>query len=193
MLISEKNKKSKSKLATVLLILIMSVLFLACSMNNQAESRTNGEKEALYQFAKDILNEDRTMDKINGNLIPQRKIELLNSNSEVIAEYIEFQSESEEYIGYIIRDIHNGHIYDYSAEGNLFEGLLTKSGLTYDDAFTSKVYFVNPFEIYIELVGGKIIDLMPASGTYPVEITKNQLEDAFSLRSVEYRNSSNEK
>src|SRR5699024_6970647 len=84
-------------------------------------------------------------------------------------------------------DVHSGHIYDYSNEGNLFEGLLIKSGLTYDDVLAGKVYFVNPFEIYVELTDGRIIDLMPQSGIYSSEITRSQLEQTFSLRQVEYK------
>lgn len=185
MLTSKSNRNLKLRLISLLLILI--ALFSIFSYNAYAKSRANVDMEDNYSFAKSLLNKDGVSGNISEGLLPQRRIDLLDVNSEVVAEYIEFQNESGEYAGYIITDVYSGHIYDYSNEGNLFEGLLIKSGLTYDDVLAGKVYFVNPFEIYVELADGRIIDLMPQSGIYSSEITRSQLEQTFSLRQVEYK------
>lgn len=185
MLTSKINRNLILKLISLLLILI--AVFSIFSYSVHAKSGEDIDMEDNYSFAKSLLNKDGVIGKNDGLLLPQRKIELLNVNCEVVAEYIEFQNESREYAGYIITDIHSGHIYDYSNEGNLFEGLLIKSRLTYDDVLAGKVYFVNPFEIYVELADGRIIDLMPQSGIYSSEITRSQLEQTFSLRQVEYK------
>lgn len=185
MLTSKSNRNLKIKLIPLLLILM--TVFSILSYSIHAKSGANVDMEDNYSFVKILLNKDGAIGKINGYLLPQRRINLLDINSEVVAEYIEFQNESREYVGYIITDVHSGHIYDYSNEGNLFEGLLIKSELTYDDVLAGKVYFVNPFEIYVELTDGRIIDLMPQSGINSSEITRSQLEQTFSLRQVEYK------
>lgn len=133
-----------------------------------------------------LLSKEKAGNADDNGLQLQRKIELLDFDKNAANEYIEFKNKFNEYAGYVIRDIHSGYIYDFSNEGNLFEGLLAKSGLTYEDVDEGKVYFVNPFEIYVELNDGRIMDLMPKSCTYPSEITKEQLEKAFSERKVEF-------
>lgn len=185
MMTDKNNRNLKSKL--ILLLLVLIAVFSVIGYCVHAKDRTNVDMKNDYSLAKILLNIDSDKDNINGNLETQRRIELLDVNSEVVAEYVEFQNESGKYVGYIIIDVHSGHIYDYSNEGNLFEGLLIKSGLTYEDALAGKVYFVNPFEIYVEIAGGRIIDLMPQSGNYPSEISRSQLEETFSLRQVEYK------
>lgn len=180
MLISKDNKRLKLRLAVLILILIPVFSVYGCGRGDKNE--TNVHRENDYDFAKELLTETDSLDKRDGHLSPQRKIELLDINLKVVAEYIEFQDESRQYAGYIIMDTNNNHIYDYSNEGKLLEELLIKSGLTYDDALAGKVYFANPFEIYLELADGRIIELMPQSGIYPSEITRSQLEEIFYLQ-----------
>lgn len=175
-----KTSNLKSRLAVFLLIFIP--VFLVCGCSLHTKNGANVVIENNYNFAKKLLNEANVVDEIQGHLSPQIEIELLDSDLKVVAEYIELQNELREYVGYIIIDSNNGHIYDYSNEGKLFEELLTKSGLTYDDALTGKVYFAGLFEIYIELTDGRIIDLMPQSSIYPSEITRSQLKEVFSLQ-----------
>ena len=144
------------------------------------------DRKNSYDIETNLLVKENKVDNIDNDLQPQRKIKLLDFDANVVAEYIEFKNELNEYAGYVIRDTHSGYIYDYSNEGNLFEGLLSKAGLTYEDLYGGKVYFVNPFEIYVELKNGEIIDLMPESGIYSSTITKNELEETFSERKVEF-------
>lgn len=181
---SRDNKKRKLSLICTFLMLI--IVFSIIGVTAYSTCTDIVDRKNSYDIETNLLVKDKKVDNINNDLQPQRKINLLDFDANVVAEYIEFKNELNEYAGYVIRDTHSGYIYDYSNEGNLFEGLLSKSGLTYEDLYEGKVYFVNPFEIYVELKNGEIIDLMPESGIYSSTITKNELEETFSERKVEF-------
>src|SRR5690554_5345347 len=103
MLTSKSNRNLKIKLIPLLLILM--TVFSILSYSVHAKSGANVDMEDNYSFAKILLTRDGAIGKINGCLLPQRRINLLDINSEVVAEYIEFQNESREYVGYIITDV----------------------------------------------------------------------------------------
>lgn len=181
---SRDNKKIKLNLICTFLMLI--IVFSIIGVTAYSTCTDKVDRKNSYDIETNLLVKENKVDNIDNDLQPQRKIKLLDFDANVVAEYIEFKNELNEYAGYVIRDTHSGYIYDYSNEGNLFEGLLSKAGLTYEDLYEGKVYFVNPFEIYVELNDGKIIDLMPQSGNYPSEITEGQLEESFYERKVEF-------
>ena len=160
--------------------------FLILLHNTYADNEKKVGMKNDYSVEKSLLIENKEIKNNVNDLKPKRKIELLDFDKNVVAEYIEFENELNEYVGYVIKDVKSGHIYDYSNEGILLGELLEKAGLTYEDAYKEKVYFVNPFEIYVELKNGEIIDLMPESGIYSSTITKNELEETFSERKVEF-------
>lgn len=174
-----------NKLFSVLMLFLLIMAFFVSNYVVYAESINSAGVER-YEIERPLLLDKNDIGRTDKKLIPSRKIKLLNFDAELVAEYIEFKNELREYVGYVIRDAHSGHIYDYSNKGKLFEGLLAKSKLTYQDVYKGKVYFVNPFEIYVELNNGKIIDLMPESGIYSQEISKNQLEESFYERQVKF-------
>lgn len=185
MFVNRKNKE-RVKFFLVFTMLVMVLGFLILPYNTYADNEKKVGIKNDYSVEKSLLIENEEIKNNVNDLKPKRKIELLDFDKNVVAEYIEFENELNEYVGYVIKDVKSGHIYDYSNEGNLFEGLLSKAGLTYEDLYGGKVYFVNPFEIYVELNDGKIIDLMPQSGNYPSEITEGQLEESFYERKVEF-------
>lgn len=185
MFVNRKNKERvKFFLGFTMLILILGFSFLSDSTYADNEKKVGMKNN--YSVEKSLLIEDEEIKSNVNDLKPQRKIELLDFDKNVVAEYIEFENELNEYVGYVIKDVKSDHIYDYSSEGILLGELLEKAGLAYEDAYEGKVYFVNPFEIYVELKNGEIIDLMPESGIYPTKITKNKLEETFFERKVEF-------
>lgn len=185
MFLNRKNKE-RVKFFLVFTMLVMVLGFLILLHNTYADNEKKVGMKNDYSVEKSLLIENEEIKNNVNDLKPKRKIELLDFDKNVVAEYIEFENELNEYVGYVIKDVKSGHIYDYSNEGILLGELLEKAGLTYEDAYREKVYFVNPFEIYVELKNGEIIDLMPESGIYPSTITKNELEETFSERKVEF-------
>ena len=185
MFLNRKNKE-RVKFFLVFTMLVMVLGFLILLHNTYADNEKKVGMKNDYSVEKSLLIENEEIKNNVNDLKPKRKIELLDFDKNVVAEYIEFENELNEYVGYVIKDVKSGHIYDYSNEGILLGELLEKAGLTYEDAYREIVYFVNPFEIYVELKNGEIIDLMPESGIYPSTITKNELEETFSERKVEF-------
>lgn len=185
MFVNRKNKE-RVKFFLVFTMLVMVLGFLILPYNTYADNEKKVGIKNDYSVEKSLLIENEEIKNNVNDLKPKRKIELLDFDKNVVAEYIEFENELNEYVGYVIKDVKSGHIYDYSNEGILLGELLEKAGLTYEDAYREKVYFVNPFEIYVELKNGEIIDLMPESGIYSSTITKNELEETFSERKVEF-------
>lgn len=185
MFVNRKNKE-RVKFFLVFTMLVMVLGFLILLHNTYADNEKKVGMKNDYSVEKSLLIENEEIKNNVNDLKPKRKIELLDFDKNVVAEYIEFENELNEYVGYVIKDVKSGHIYDYSNEGILLGELLEKAGLTYEDAYREIVYFVNPFEIYVELKNGEIIDLMPESGIYPSTITKNELEETFSERKVEF-------
>lgn len=185
MFVNRKNKE-RVKFFLVFTMLVMVLGFLILLHNTYADNEKKVGMKNDYSVEKSLLIENKEIKNNVNDLKPKRKIELLDFDKNVVAEYMEFENELNEYVGYVIKDVKSGHIYDYSNEGILLGELLEKAGLTYEDAYREKVYFVNPFEIYVELKNGEIIDLMPESGIYSSTITKNELEETFSERKVEF-------
>lgn len=185
MFVNRKNKE-RVKFFLVFTMLVMVLGFLILPYNTYADNEKKVGIKNDYSVEKSLLIENEEIKNNVNDLKPKRKIELLDFDKNVVAEYMEFENELNEYVGYVIKDVKSGHIYDYSNEGILLGELLEKAGLTYEDAYREKVYFVNPFEIYVELKNGEIIDLMPESGIYSSTITKNELEETFSERKVEF-------
>lgn len=185
MFLNRKNKE-RVKFFLVFTMLVMVLGFLILLHNTYADNEKKVGMKNDYSVEKSLLIENEEIKNNVNDLKPKRKIELLDFDKNVVAEYMEFENELNEYVGYVIKDVKSGHIYDYSNEGILLGELLEKAGLTYEDAYREKVYFVNPFEIYVELKNGEIIDLMPESGIYSSTITKNELEETFSERKVEF-------
>lgn len=185
MFLNRKNKE-RVKFFLVFTMLVMVLGFLILPYNTYADNEKKVGMKNDYSVEKSLLIENEEIKNNVNDLKLKRKIELLDFDKNVVAEYMEFENELNEYVGYVIKDVKSGHIYDYSNEGILLGELLEKAGLTYEDAYREKVYFVNPFEIYVELKNGEIIDLMPESGIYSSTITKNELEETFSERKVEF-------
>ena len=185
MFVNRKNKE-RVKFFLVFTMLVMVLGFLILPYNTYADNEKKVGMKNDYSVEKSLLIENEEIKNNVNDLKLKRKIELLDFDKNVVAEYMEFENELNEYVGYVIKDVKSGHIYDYSNEGILLGELLEKAGLTYEDAYREKVYFVNPFEIYVELKNGEIIDLMPESGIYSSTITKNELEETFSERKVEF-------
>lgn len=106
---SRDNKKRKLSLICTFLMLI--IVFSIIGETAYSTCTDKVDRKNSYDIETNLLVKEKKVDNIDNYLQPQRKIKLLDFDANVVAEYIEFKNELNEYAGYVIRDTHSGYIW----------------------------------------------------------------------------------
>lgn len=178
------DKKLTFKMLSLLALII--IVLAGCGQKNKQEEKTKVDMEKAYENLLGLVNKNEEVKERLKSISPTRQIDLYDNSEKVIAVYIEFKIEDDKREGYAIIDKESGKIHEFSTEGKLLEDLLKKNNLTYEDVKKAKLYYANPFEIYLKGDDGKIYNLMPESGNYQEEVKENEFEETFAKRRIEF-------
>ena len=178
------DKKLTFKMFSLLALII--IVLAGCGEKNKPEESTKVDIEKAYGNLLGLVNKEEEGKGRLKNISPTRQIDLYDNNEKVIAVYLEFKIQDDKREGYAIIDKESGKIHEFSSEGKLLEDLLKKNKLTYEDVKKAKLYYANPFEIYLKGEDGKIYNLMPESGNYQEEVKEEELNETFAKRKVEF-------